>query len=74
MCFLFFFLDIAKICSVCICCRISPQQKSQIVKLIQKGINPTPMTLAIGDGANDVEMIQTASVGVGISGNEGKHS
>ena len=32
------------------------------------------MTLAIGDGANDVEMIQTASVGVGISGNEGKHS
>lgn len=29
------------------------------------------ITLAIGDGANDVSMIQTAHVGVGISGNEG---
>jgi phospholipid-translocating ATPase len=29
------------------------------------------MTLAIGDGGNDVSMIQEANVGVGIAGKEG---
>jgi phospholipid-transporting ATPase len=65
------FLDLCKICSVCIACRISPQQKGQIVKMVQNGIYPRPMTLAIGDGANDVDMIQQAAVGIGISGYEG---
>lgn len=49
--------------------RVSPLQKSEIVEVVKKRVNA--ITLAIGDGANDVGMIQTAHVGVGISGNEG---
>lgn len=53
----------------CICCRVSPAQKMQVVKLAkQKG---TWITLSIGDGANDVSMIQEAHIGVGVSGKEG---
>ncbi|MBN3321692.1 AT8A2 ATPase, partial [Atractosteus spatula] len=48
---------------------VSPLQKSEIVDMVKKHVNA--ITLAIGDGANDVGMIQTAHVGVGISGNEG---
>lgn len=48
---------------------MSPLQKSEIVDMVKKHVNA--ITLAIGDGANDVGMIQTAHVGVGISGNEG---
>ena len=40
-------------------------------KLVKEGVTPTPVTLAIGDGANDVLMIKEAHVGVGISGREG---
>lgn len=54
-----------------ICCRVSPMQKSDMVKLVKKGFIFQPMTLAIGDGANDVSMIQEAHVGIGISGKEG---
>lgn len=50
-------------------CRVSPLQKSEIVDMVKKHVKA--ITLAIGDGANDVGMIQTAHVGVGISGNEG---
>ncbi|ORY60272.1 P-type ATPase [Pseudomassariella vexata] len=53
-----------------ICCRASPAQKSSIVKAIRQRI-PTALTLAIGDGANDLAMISAAHVGVGISGKEG---
>ena len=49
--------------------RVSPLQKSEIVEVVKKRVKA--ITLAIGDGANDVGMIQTAHVGVGISGNEG---
>lgn len=49
--------------------RVSPLQKSEIVDMVKKHVKA--ITLAIGDGANDVGMIQTAHVGVGISGNEG---
>ncbi|CAG8589343.1 6030_t:CDS:2, partial [Dentiscutata heterogama] len=52
-----------------ICCRVSPLQKALVVELIRRGKRST--TLAIGDGANDVSMIQAANVGVGISGQEG---
>ncbi|KAJ8407670.1 hypothetical protein AAFF_G00275270 [Aldrovandia affinis] len=52
-----------------ICCRVSPLQKSEVVDMVKKQVRV--ITLAIGDGANDVGMIQTAHVGVGISGNEG---
>ena len=58
-------------CVAVIGCRVSPKQKRDIVKLVKDNLEPTPMTLAIGDGANDVSMIQEAHIGVGISGNEG---
>ena len=52
-----------------ICCRASPSQKSQIVKFIRKKTDS--ITLAIGDGGNDVNMIKTSNVGIGIFGKEG---
>lgn len=59
-------------CASVICCRVSPKQKAQVVNLVKKGLKV--MTLAIGDGANDVSMIQEANVGVGISGEEGRQA
>lgn len=59
-----------------IACRVSPKQKAEVVKIVRahedkkKPNNIT--TLAIGDGANDVNMITAAHVGVGISGLEGQ--
>ena len=61
----------AKQCATVIACRVSPMQKAEMVNLVQDSIFPSPITLAIGDGANDVDMIQAACVGVGISGKEG---
>ncbi|XP_032115853.1 probable phospholipid-transporting ATPase VA isoform X1 [Sapajus apella] len=63
------FLFLAKQCRSVLCCRSTPLQKSMVVKLVRSKLNA--MTLAIGDGANDVSMIQVADVGVGISGQEG---
>lgn len=54
-----------------ICCRVSPLQKSLIVKMVKNHFHFKPLTLAIGDGANDVAMIQEAHVGIGICGREG---
>jgi magnesium-transporting ATPase (P-type) len=54
-----------------IACRVSPIQKALLLKMVREYVTPTPTTLAIGDGANDVGMIQEARVGVGISGLEG---
>lgn len=68
------FLSIARNCSVLIACRVSPLQKAQMVKLVRQGVKPTPVTLAVGDGANDVPMIQEAQVGVGIYGREGRQA
>ncbi|MFQ6646678.1 hypothetical protein Gotur_019811 [Gossypium turneri] len=59
-------------CSVVLCCRVAPLQKAGIVSLVKK--RTADMTLAIGDGANDVSMIQMADVGVGISGQEGRQA
>ncbi|KAJ5990998.1 hypothetical protein N7499_011542 [Penicillium canescens] len=53
-----------------ICCRASPKQKAFLVKSIRKHLNDS-ITLAIGDGANDIAMIQEAHVGIGITGKEG---
>lgn len=50
------FLDLATNCKAVLCCRVSPLQKAKCVELIKKTRNV--MTLAIGDGANDVSMIQ----------------
>ncbi|XP_073750859.1 phospholipid-transporting ATPase IB-like isoform X2 [Callorhinus ursinus] len=63
------FLNLALSCRAVLCCRLSPLQKAEIVNLVKKHVGA--ITLAIGDGANDVGMIQMAHVGVGISGNEG---
>ncbi|KAI9347255.1 hypothetical protein BDR26DRAFT_834348 [Obelidium mucronatum] len=56
-------------CRSVICCRVTPLQKSMVVNMVKLGLNK--MTLAIGDGANDVPMIMSAHVGVGIIGREG---
>ncbi|GJJ13717.1 hypothetical protein Clacol_007973 [Clathrus columnatus] len=56
-------------CQAVICCGVSPLQKALTVNLVKDGLQT--MTLAIGDGANDVSMIQTAHIGVGIRGEEG---
>ncbi|NXE84056.1 AT8B3 ATPase, partial [Cochlearius cochlearius] len=63
------FVDLATSCQAVICCRVTPKQKALIVQLVKK--HKKAITLAIGDGANDVNMIKTADVGVGISGLEG---
>ncbi|XP_027074899.2 probable phospholipid-transporting ATPase 8 isoform X1 [Coffea arabica] len=63
------FLELAMKCASVICCRSTPKQKALVTRLVKKGKNRT--TLAIGDGANDVGMLQEADIGVGISGVEG---
>jgi phospholipid-transporting ATPase len=64
------FLDLAIMCKAVICCRVSPLQKALVVKLVKK-YQKQSVLLAIGDGANDVSMIQAAHIGIGISGVEG---
>ncbi|EMC98814.1 hypothetical protein BAUCODRAFT_137052 [Baudoinia panamericana UAMH 10762] len=63
------FLDLAVMCKAVICCRVSPLQKALVVKLVKRHLKA--ILLAIGDGANDVSMIQAAHIGIGISGVEG---
>uniref|UniRef100_A0A667YXM4 Phospholipid-transporting ATPase n=1 Tax=Myripristis murdjan TaxID=586833 RepID=A0A667YXM4_9TELE len=63
------FVDLARRCRSVLCCRVTPLQKSAVVKVIREKLKV--MTLAVGDGANDVNMIQAADVGIGISGQEG---
>ncbi|XP_070706553.1 probable phospholipid-transporting ATPase IM [Pempheris klunzingeri] len=62
-------LRTACMCQTVICCRVTPLQKAQVVELVKK--YKQAVTLAIGDGANDVSMIKAAHIGVGISGQEG---
>ena len=64
------FLEVAKKAVAVICCRVSPLQKSQVVKLL-KNYDKTKITLAIGDGGNDVSMIMEAHIGIGLYGEEG---
>jgi phospholipid-transporting ATPase len=64
--------DLATSCKAVLCCRVAPLQKAGIVDLIKSRTDD--MTLAIGDGANDVSMIQMADVGVGICGQEGRQA
>ncbi|KAF6730988.1 Phospholipid-transporting ATPase IC [Oryzias melastigma] len=63
------FVDMACECEAVICCRVTPKQKANVVSLVKK--YKKAVTLSIGDGANDVNMIKTADIGVGISGQEG---
>lgn len=64
------FLTLAVLVDTVICCRASPSQKAYLVKSIRHNVNDA-ITLAIGDGANDIAMIQEAHVGIGITGKEG---
>ncbi|RNE96924.1 putative phospholipid transporting ATPase-like protein [Trypanosoma rangeli] len=59
-------------CRSAVCCRMTPLQKARVVKLFQK--NTRSVALAIGDGANDVSMIQESRIGVGIMGLEGSQA
>ncbi|ELK29453.1 Putative phospholipid-transporting ATPase IK [Myotis davidii] len=63
------FVELASQCQAVICCRVTPRQKALMVALVKKYQNV--VTLAIGDGANDVNMIKTADIGVGLAGQEG---
>ncbi|RYP45723.1 hypothetical protein DL768_007964 [Monosporascus sp. mg162] len=66
------FLLLCKQCKSVLCCRVSPAQKAAVVAMVKTGLDV--MTLSIGDGANDVAMIQEADVGVGIAGVEGRQA
>lgn len=66
------FLLLCKQCKSVLCCRVSPSQKAAVVQMVKGGLNI--MALSIGDGANDVAMIQAADVGVGIVGEEGRQA
>ncbi|XP_050223606.1 probable phospholipid-transporting ATPase 8 isoform X2 [Mercurialis annua] len=63
------FLELALGCASVICCRSTPKHKALVTRLVKMETGKT--TLAIGDGANDVGMLQEADIGVGISGAEG---
>lgn len=64
------FLLLCRRCRSVLCCRVSPSQKAAVVNMVKSGLDC--LTLSIGDGANDVAMIQEAHVGVGIAGVEGR--
>lgn len=66
------FLLLCKQCKSVLCCRVSPAQKAAVVSMVKNGLDI--MSLSIGDGANDVAMIQEADVGVGIAGVEGRQA
>jgi phospholipid-transporting ATPase len=64
-------MKIASVCKAVLACRVSPAQKQNVVEFVRKA-NPKAVTLAIGDGANDVNMITAAHVGIGLRGVEGQ--
>ena len=64
------FFELTVIADSVVCCRASPSQKASLVEAIRMRVNGS-VTLAIGDGANDIAMIQEAHVGIGITGKEG---
>ncbi|XP_057169305.1 probable phospholipid-transporting ATPase IIB isoform X7 [Ursus arctos] len=65
-------VELACQCPAVVCCRCSPTQKAHIVKLLQQ--HTGRRTCAIGDGGNDVSMIQAADCGIGIEGKEGRQA
>ena len=67
------FIKLSQLIPAVIACRVSPKQKAEIVNLVKKNDNEA-VTLSIGDGANDVNMITSAHIGVGIRGLEGQQA
>jgi len=68
------FLEIITSTNTVICSRVSPKQKADLILMIKRHEKENMTTLAIGDGANDVNMITAADVGIGIMGNEGQQA
>ncbi|THD22744.1 Phospholipid-transporting ATPase [Fasciola hepatica] len=73
------FLDLCMYVNTVLCCRMTPIQKAAVIEMVREGMREryggrVPVTAAIGDGGNDVAMIQQASVGIGIYGREGRES
>ncbi|XP_064228060.1 probable phospholipid-transporting ATPase IIB isoform X5 [Aotus nancymaae] len=66
------FMELACQCPAVVCCRCSPTQKACIVTLLQQ--HTGRRTCAVGDGGNDVSMIQAADCGIGIEGKEGRQA
>ncbi|KAF0690539.1 Aste57867_18088 [Aphanomyces stellatus] len=66
------FLAFATQCAAVIVCRMSPLQKALVVELVKEGVGC--VTMAVGDGANDISMIRAAHVGVGVMGQEGNQA
>ncbi|KAL0478100.1 phospholipid-transporting ATPase ATP8 [Acrasis kona] len=66
------FIDVVRFCKTAVCCRCTPLQKARVSKMVERRLEKKAM--AIGDGVNDVSMIQACSVGVGIIGNEGSQA
>ncbi|XP_042836075.1 probable phospholipid-transporting ATPase IIA isoform X3 [Panthera tigris] len=66
------FMELACQCPAVVCCRCTPTQKAQIVRLLQERTGK--LTCAVGDGGNDVSMIQESDCGVGVEGKEGKQA
>lgn len=67
------FLELIRQCPAVVVCRCSPTQKAGIAKLLKANIKGA-VVAAIGDGGNDVSMIQAAHVGIGIVGKEGRQA
>lgn len=75
-------MEVFNYCTGIVCCRANPKQKAQVVNLIKKskyyysseGKRVEISALAIGDGGNDVNMIQAADIGIGIMGKEGNQA
>ncbi|XP_015273462.1 PREDICTED: phospholipid-transporting ATPase IG isoform X1 [Gekko japonicus] len=67
------FQQICLKCTAVLCCRMAPLQKAQMVRMV-KNSKGNPITLAVGDGANDVSMILEAHVGIGVKGKEGRQA
>lgn len=66
------FLRVASRCVAVVCARITPDQKAAVASMVRHGLGKC--TLAIGDGANDVHMLQMANIGVGLRGREGSQA
>uniref|UniRef100_A0A8C1XFV9 Phospholipid-transporting ATPase n=1 Tax=Cyprinus carpio TaxID=7962 RepID=A0A8C1XFV9_CYPCA len=66
------FVALSDQCQSVLCCRVTPAQKAEVVEMVRK--HSTSITMAIGDGANDVNMIKTAHIGVGLCGVEGSQA
>uniref|UniRef100_A0A5S6QEL8 Phospholipid-transporting ATPase n=1 Tax=Trichuris muris TaxID=70415 RepID=A0A5S6QEL8_TRIMR len=67
------FINTSSACAAVVCCRCSPEQKAEVVRALKK-YNGRKLVAAVGDGGNDVSMIQAADVGIGIVGKEGRHA